>query len=199
MQLNRRQKSACLQLAEASVRWGLHRREAPSAGDLEVDAVPTDRRASFVSLYIEDELNGCMGQLEPTRPLADDIVSNAYGAAFRDPRFPRPQTEDLGAMRLEVSILSAWESVPAATRREAKAALEPGRHGVVLRRGRQRGTFLPSVWEMCPDPDRFLDALMKKAGFEQASWSGDIDVFRYEAERLEGQSFGDASSEVSDP
>jgi AmmeMemoRadiSam system protein A len=199
MQLNRRQKLACLKLAEASIRWGLRHGDAPDAEDLPVDGVPPERRASFVSLYIEDDLNGCMGQLEATRPLADDIVSNAYGAAFRDPRFPAPQPDGLESLRLEVSILSELEALSVTSRQEAAAALEPGRDGVVLRRGSKRGTFLPSVWEKCPDPDRFLGALLQKAGLEPDGWSDDIEVFRYDALRFEGQSFGASSSEGSDP
>jgi AmmeMemoRadiSam system protein A len=199
MQLNRPEKLACLQLAEASIRWGLRHRAAPKVDDLQIEGVPSGRRATFVSLYVEDELNGCMGQLEPNRPLADDIASNAYGAAFRDPRFPPPREEHVDRLSLEVSILSALESLSVTTRQETKEAVEPGRHGVVLRRGSSRGTFLPSVWQKCPDPDRFLDALMEKAGIERGSWSSDIDVFRYEVHSFEGQSFGESSSREFEP
>ena len=49
--------------------------------------------AAFVTLTRHGALRGCIGSLEPTRPLIEDVARNAYAAAFRDPRFA-PMTRE---------------------------------------------------------------------------------------------------------
>src|SRR4051812_27296734 len=44
--------------------------------------------ASFVTLKLDGELRGCIGTIDPRRPLGDDVAANAIAAAYRDPRFP---------------------------------------------------------------------------------------------------------------
>ena len=43
--------------------------------------------ATFVTLRQGEDLRGCIGSLEPRRPLGDDVAANARAAAFADPRF----------------------------------------------------------------------------------------------------------------
>jgi AMMECR1 domain-containing protein len=64
--------------------------------------------------------------------------------------------------------------------------LRPGVDGLILSRGGQRGTFLPSVWEELPDPYIFLSQLRHKAGLPLDYWSADLQAERYTTE-----SFGD--------
>ncbi len=44
---------------------------------------------SFVSLYVDDELNGCIGTVERVEPLGRAVPRLAWSAAFGDPRLPR--------------------------------------------------------------------------------------------------------------
>ena len=44
--------------------------------------------ASFVTLRLDGELRGCIGSIDPRRPLGEDVARNARAAAFHDPRFP---------------------------------------------------------------------------------------------------------------
>jgi len=135
--------------------------------------------ASFVTLTIEDRLRGCIGSLEPYRPLLDDVQANACAAAFQDPRFPPLTAQDLARVRIEVSVLSPLERVPAATETEALARIRPFEDGLVLRHGRQRGTFLPQVWEQLPDRATFLQHLKLKAGLPSGFWDDRMELYRY--------------------
>ena len=45
-------------------------------------------RATFVTLTESGRLRGCIGSLEPHRPLIEDVLANTTQAAFADPRFP---------------------------------------------------------------------------------------------------------------
>ncbi len=81
-------KTTLLDVARASVDHGL-RDEAPVP--LEPGNYPADLQRSgacFVTLKIQGKLRGCIGSLQPRRPLVADCADNAFAAAFRDPRFP---------------------------------------------------------------------------------------------------------------
>lgn len=136
-------------------------------------------RASFVTLHRAGALRGCIGSLEPYRSLARDVEGNARAAAFDDPRFPPLDVAELPEILVEVSVLSAPTPLPATRREEVLAALSPGVHGVILRHGTRRGTFLPQVWQQLGDPATFLDHLCAKAGLPQGFWDEEVRVSTY--------------------
>ncbi len=65
-----------------------------------------EKRASFVTLTLNKELRGCIGSLEANRTLFDDLVNNAYMAAFEDPRFLELSFEEFKKIEIEISILT---------------------------------------------------------------------------------------------
>jgi AMMECR1 domain-containing protein len=46
-----------------------------------------EKRATFVTLHLNELLRGCAGSLSAHLTLIEDISSNAYSAVFRDSRF----------------------------------------------------------------------------------------------------------------
>ncbi len=58
-----------------------------------------DDTGVFVSLYVKDELIGCIGFAEPVMPLYQAVIDAAKGAAFEDPRFPPLKKEQLKGLR----------------------------------------------------------------------------------------------------
>ena len=135
--------------------------------------------ATFVTLKEGGELRGCIGSLEARRSLWEDLRANAVAAAFRDPRFPPLRPEELGELRIEVSLLSAPEPLPARTEGQALDAIRPGLDGLVLEAGPRRGTFLPQVWEQLPEAAEFLRHLKLKAGLPAEGWSPEWRLSRY--------------------
>lgn len=125
--------------------------------------------ASFVTLRQAGQLRGCIGTLEARRALHDDVADNARGAALRDPRFPPLAADEIDATAVEVSVLSAPSALPCHDRGSLLDALRPGIDGVVVRHGLTRATLLPAVWTSLPDPARFIDALLAKAGIDAAT------------------------------
>jgi len=135
--------------------------------------------ATFVTLMRQDELRGCIGSLIAERPLRVDVTDNARSAAFRDPRF-RPLThEEFFSITVEVSLLSALEPMTFNSETDLLEQLRPGIDGVLLEHGRQRGTFLPQVWEQLPEPGIFLAHLKRKAGLPADYWASGLSVSRY--------------------
>src|SRR5688572_13369989 len=87
MELSDGDGTALLAMARDSVRHGLdHGRPLPP--DPGVGGALAAPGACFVSLHIGEELRGCIGRTEASPRLVDQLLDNAWAAAFRDPRFP---------------------------------------------------------------------------------------------------------------
>jgi AmmeMemoRadiSam system protein A len=150
--------------------------DAPPPRDHAALAPPA---ATFVTLKQAGELRGCIGSLEPRRPLGVDVRENAIAAAFRDPRFPPLTAREFGTTAIEVSLLTEDERVDARSEEELIAKLRPGVDGVIVRHGANRATFLPQVWATIADSRDFLRALKRKAGLPDDFWSPQLNVSRY--------------------
>ena len=120
--------------------------------------------ATFVTLTKEDNLRGCIGSLEAARALAEDVVENALGAAFRDPRFPAMTAAEWSQCRVEVSLLSTPKPVRFADEANLLEQIEAGEDGLIVEADGRRATFLPQVWEDIGDKRVFLSQLLRKAG-----------------------------------
>ncbi|MCS7038725.1 MAG: AmmeMemoRadiSam system protein A [Caldilineales bacterium] len=119
--------------------------------------------ASFVTLHIAGRLRGCIGSIEARQPLALDVAFNARNAALYDPRFPPVTPEELPDLEIEVSVLSPLQPVPFQGLDDLARRVQPGRDGVLIVHGWQRGLLLPQVWEHLPDPHDFLAHVALKA------------------------------------
>lgn len=115
---------------------------------------------AFVTLNYQNNLRGCIGQLEGRMPLIDLIPEMALSAAFKDSRFNPVTAQELSLIKIEISVLTPPQ----------KALLEdiiPNQHGVILSCGYQSSTFLPQVWEQLPQKELFLSALCQKGGMNK--------------------------------
>lgn len=163
-----------------------HARHAiASALGLECPTPPADPRlqergATFVTLTEDGELRGCIGSLNAHRPLGQDVVENALGAAFRDPRFPPVTAREWPRIGVEVSLLSDPEFMEFRDEAEVLTRLRPGIDGVIFFNGCQKATFLPQVWAQLPDPREFLGALKRKAGKPTDFWGPNVMIATYQ-------------------
>lgn len=172
-----------LQLASESIRKGL------CGETLEVRAADyaaplREARATFVTLHVDAQLRGCIGTLEAHRLLVEDVASNAWSAAFRDPRFPALTWPEYERIEIHISILSPPEPVQFTSEEDLLAQLRPRIDGLIIEEGFYRGTFLPSVWEQLADPREFLRQLKRKAGLHPDHWSSRLRVQRYTTESI---------------
>ncbi len=168
-----------LEIAWDSIRSGLADR-TPGRPDLAALPEPLARpAATFVTLHTRDDLRGCIGRLEASRPLAEDVAENAFAAAFQDPRFPPLQPSELEDLSLEISLLTPPDPMVFADEEDLLGQLRPGIDGLILEDRGRRGTFLPNVWESLPEPRPFLAALKGKAGLPPDHWSATLRVSRY--------------------
>ena len=173
-------------IAARSIRHGITHGEACA---VDLDRLPPglgERRATFVTLESSRRLRGCIGSLEATRPLAEDVAHNAHAAAFADPRFPPVREDDLEALGIRVSVLSPPAPMHVGSEADLVSRLRPGIDGLVIEDGEKRATFLPSVWKGIPEPARFVRELAAKAGWPAGHWSATVRAWRYTTEEFDG-------------
>lgn len=176
------ERTILLVVAGTSIEHGL-RTGRPSALRLEQFPAPLQEpRATFVTLRIDGQLRGCMGDLAARSPLAVDVADNAFAAAFRDPRFHELASEELVRLQIHISILSPPEPISFVSETDLLRRLRPGVDGLILQYAQKGGTLLPAVWEKVASPARFVRHLKLKAGIAEDFWSPAIRVFRYTAE-----------------
>ncbi len=169
------QGKAMLSIARASIEAGLGRQ---AGYDISAPWLQQPG-AVFVTLTRGGQLRGCRGSVEPHRRLGSDIVENARASAFADPRFPPVTLPELPHLLVEVSLLGPTEPLQFSSEEDALRQLRPGVDGLVLACNRNRGTFLPQVWEKLRDPGQFLGHLKLKAGLPAGFWSDELRLYRY--------------------
>ena len=161
--------------------------------ELKQTPVFAEKRGVFVTLTTQGELRGCIGLPYPVMPLGEAIVHAAEAAALEDPRFPPVHRNELGAISVEVTILTVpvpLEGDPA-TRPERVIV---GKHGLIIRGMGTSGLLLPQVatdygW----DAKTFLDHTCMKAGLSGGCWtSRNVEILTFEgqifSEHLRGNS-----------
>lgn len=150
------------------------------------DTAFESRRGTFVTLKINDQLRGCIGNLLPDKPLIHSVRENAINAAFQDPRFAPLLKQEFKKIQIEVSLLTEPKPLDYKDGRDLLDKLRPHVDGVILRKGPYSSTFLPQVWQQLPDKRAFLEQLCMKAGLPADAWQkGDIEVLTYQVQYFE--------------
>ncbi len=76
-------------------------------------------------------------------------------------------------------MLSPLESIVVTGEADLLEQLAPGKDGLVIIAEGRRATLLPKVWEMFPEPRRFVGALKAKCGLANDYWSERLEFQRY--------------------
>ncbi|RIH65606.1 AmmeMemoRadiSam system protein B [Mariniphaga sediminis] len=132
------EKKELLQKARHSIAHYLKtgRRNKPSPP--ETPGILNRQAGVFVSVYLNGELRGCIGNFARDEILNDLVQRMAISAAC-DYRFKNLQAGDLPEMELEISVLSPLKKIT------SPDEIELGRHGIYIKKGIHSGTFLPQV------------------------------------------------------
>lgn len=180
--ISRPERHTLLELAEASIRHGLKRGRSSTVDPLTYPTKLQARQACFVTLERNGNLRGCIGHLEAIQPLVQDVVENAFAAAFRDPRFPPLSEAEMVGLEIHISVLTPATPLEFSSEQDLISRIRPGIDGLILEEREHRGTFLPSVWESLPNPGNFIQQLKLKAGLPADYWSNTLRIFRYQTE-----------------
>lgn len=172
------------ELARYAIEFGLEHGHAPVIAINDFDPELQQKRATFITLHRNNALRGCIGILQPLRPLAEDVVHNAWAAAFSDSRFMPLAKHEFGDLDIHISILGTPEALAFNSEQDLIEQIRPGIDGLILEDGFRKGTFLPSVWEQLPSRQQFLEHLKQKAGLPPDYWSDTLKLQRYSVEEF---------------
>ena len=139
----------------------------PSPERLGIEITPAMEQVmgAFVTLHKHGRLRGCIGEIEPHRPLYEVVMENAVNAGVKDYRFQPVTIEELPELDFEISALTP--SRPVARSDE----IVIGQHGITLEKEGRRAVFLPQVAsEQKWDLDTTLNHLSTKAGLPPDAW-----------------------------
>lgn len=134
-------------------------------------------RGLFVTLRKAGRVRGMQGEIEPARPLYQQVIVFTRRAATRDARFPPLSDADLGETVIELALIGER------TRVSGPSEIRPDSQGVFLEKWGRRALFLPGLpaqqgWTA----ERTLDELCSQASLPKGSWakSARIEVFATE-------------------
>lgn len=174
--LNKTEKDALLTIARNAIANKLK-------GNMSYDSQATDIPESlklafgaFVSIYIDDDLRGCIGHLSTSEPLYKTVIEMALAAATRDNRFAPVNIHELEMMNIEISVLTPLKLIA------SPDEIVPGKHGIYIKKDFHSGTFLPQVAERTGwDAEELLsECSERKAGLGRYGWK-DAEIYTYEA------------------
>jgi AmmeMemoRadiSam system protein A len=184
--LNEKQGQILVKLARQTIAERLGKSSVKVDPNSMMDSAFKERRGTFVTLTINKQLRGCIGNLDSTDSIVDGIERNAVNAAFRDPRFPPLKANELDRIDIEVSILTDPQPLEYRDSKDLLSKLRVNVDGVILRKGSASATFLPQVWEQLPQPEIFLSHLCSKAGLPADTWKkGHLEILTYQVQYFE--------------
>ncbi len=133
-------------------------------------------RGVFTTLYLGGELRGCVGYPMAIRPLHRAVAETARSAAFEDSRFYAVTPEEVGELKVSLSVLSPLFPIQA-------DQVEVGRHGLMISDGLRRGLLLPQVpVEHGWDRETYLEQTCRKAGLPADAWQKSASLEAFTAE-----------------
>jgi AmmeMemoRadiSam system protein B/AmmeMemoRadiSam system protein A len=150
------------------------------------DTVFETKRGTFVTLTINGNLRGCIGNIIPRGSISESVKRNAINAAFHDPRFSPLTENEFKNVHIEVSILTEPKPLTYKNSADLTSKLRPNIDGVIIAKDGASATFLPQVWRQLPNTDVFLSHLCRKAGLQPNAWQkGPLDVLTYQVQYFE--------------
>jgi AmmeMemoRadiSam system protein A len=174
-----------LKTARQAIKKTLKGEPLPEISLDDVSPLLREPGACFITLTIGDQLRGCVGSIEATKPLILDVRNRAIGAAFEDPRFPSLTDVETKDLEIEISILTKPEPLFYDSPDDLITKLQIGIDGVILKDRSRRATFLPQVWMKLPEPALFLSRLCLKLGLASDTWQSErLDVETYQVVKI---------------
>ena len=175
--LSNNDKKKLLELARSSI---IKKNINIDVSKYELSKILFEKKGCFVTLYLNNELRGCIGYIMPQKPLYQAVIDNAYNAAYKDPRFPQVTKKEIKNLKIEISVLTIPEKINYQSKNHLLKILVPKNDGVIISKNNRSATFLPQVWDKLPEKEIFLKNLCLKAGIDPNIWEYDKpEVFIY--------------------
>jgi len=177
--LTQEEKKDLLKLARWTIEYVLEHNHLPSENEIPIKITELMKtpRASFVTLKINDDLRGCIGEIFAVRPMYKSVLQNAYNAGFKDPRFHPITKDELAKIKIDISLLTHPKKI------DNYKEIELGKHGIIMKKSYYQALFLPQVapeqkWNL----QQTLEHLSMKAGLPPDGYKEGAEFEVFEAE-----------------
>ena len=176
--LTQEDKDCLLRLARETLRTYIETGKTPAPEQLGIEITPAMKQVmgAFVTLHKHGRLRGCIGEIEPRRPLYQAVMDNAINAGAKDFRFQSVTLDEIPELEFEISALTPPHPVG------GPEHIVIGKHGMTIEKAGRRAVFLPQVApEQGWDRDTTLNHLCMKAGLPPNAWHEDTAFTVFEA------------------
>lgn len=175
-----------LQLARRALEEYLQTKKVIQLETSELPEIFLNKKATFVTLTRNRQLRGCIGDLNPIKPLFQSVIDNSLASAFLDPRFSPLKQAEIKNIKIEISVLSSLKQIPVfQNRRQILDYFDRKKPGVFIKKNGQQATFLPQVWEELAFPKDFISQLCLKARLSPDAWEEPTTtIYEYEVEKF---------------
>jgi MEMO1 family protein len=161
--LNEREQKSLLSIARNTLEKYIRTGKVPEAKPLTPKL--SEKRGAFVTLNERGQLRGCIGYIQPLKPLYLAVREMAIAASTQDPRFSPVEPAELDSIDIEITVLSPTHPIP------SPDSVVVGKHGVVIEKGGRSAVFLPQVpVEEGWDRNTYLSQLCLKARLPNDAW-----------------------------
>ncbi|NTW32085.1 MAG: AmmeMemoRadiSam system protein B [Bacteroidetes bacterium] len=174
--LSEKDKSDLLKIARSTLNSYIRDGKIPKIDTSDFSKIIKQNCGAFVTLKINGELRGCIGQFMPEKPLYKVVCDMAISSSTQDTRFNRVKPDELKKISIEISVLSPFKKI------SSSDEITLGKHGIYMVKNGYSGTFLPQVaTETGWTKDEFLGHCARdKAGIGWEGWKT-ADLYTYTA------------------
>jgi AmmeMemoRadiSam system protein A len=185
------EEQALLRLARVTLQeWIQKESEDVDLSTFDLTETLSRNAGAFVTLHENGKLRGCIGYIEPIKPLYKTVIDNARNAATGDPRFAKVTATELPHIDIEISVMSPLRTI------DSVDEIVVGTHGLVIRKDVNQGVFLPQVaveqkWNL----EQYLEGICRKAYLPAGAWKkgAQIQVFTAQVFGEKGRAEGETS------
>ena len=134
----------------------------------------------FVSFYINDNLRGCIGTIEPVFDnLILEIINNSISAAFKDPRFESISLKEYPYLKNKIDFIINIEKINDISK------LNPKEYGIIVKKGDKKGVLLPDI-PTINTIEKQLEITFNKAGlkYNKENLFKENEIYRFQVIRI---------------
>jgi len=142
------------------------------------DGLPDEHFGVFVTLRRNGKIRGEKGTISSEFPLLDTLCEMTIRAA-NTPEAPAIELTELPAIIIEIMLITEQKTICASTPVHLIASLKPNVHGLTLENTNRFAYLLPEQWQTFSEHHRFIDAIIKKGGWDNNSWPMGLKATRF--------------------
>lgn len=139
--------------------------------------------AAFVSIYLDNELRGLSGSVNPSSSLLEEIIYHAKVAAFQDKHFAPLSVSQYLKSKIELSLLTPLHELNYTDIEDLRSKVTPAQDGLSISLGNKNAVLLPQFWSKLSSFDAFFEHLLAKAGLNKKDLDSYPKIYSFQVEK----------------